>query len=125
MRIHRTIQFLTIVATFTACSSPANSAAAAVPDAAPAADVPAPAPAPVAQAGVAVNLRWDSAPLDADYRRQRADLDALHVRERAAPRAGETTIQINTRQASESKALELRYTQGKTAHARTLPPDER
>jgi hypothetical protein len=130
MRIDRTITFLTIVATITACSTPANSAATSTPDPAPVAAAPAPAPAPTTtvvverQPVVSVNLRWDSGPLDSDYRRERSDLDAQQARERANLRAGETIVVVNQRQASENKALELRYSRGKASHSRTLPPSE-
>ncbi len=127
MRIDRTITFLTIVATVTACSTPANSAATSTPDAAPVAAAPAPAPAPTTvvverQPVVSVNLRWDSGPLDSDYRRQRSELDAQQARERANVPHGETIVVVNQRQASESKALELRYSRGKASHSRSLPP---
>ena len=133
MRIPRTMQFLTIVVTFAACSTPADSATNQ-PDAAPpvaaaapvsAAPVPAaPAPAPVAEAApvVSLNVKWDSGPLDLAYHRERVELDARHNRETASPRAGESASRRKERQASEDKALELRYTRGKDAHARTLPP---
>jgi hypothetical protein len=128
MRVHRSIQILTILTTITAitaCSSPGE-AATAQPDAAPAAAEPAPpvaaAPSPVT---VAINARWDSGPLDRAYQSERNDLNARHAREIARPSAGETVKVRVQRQANENQALELRYTQGKNSHARTLPPAER
>jgi hypothetical protein len=123
MRVHRSIQILTILTTITACSSPGE-AATAQPAAAPAAAEPAPpaAPAPVT---VAINARWDSGPLDRAYRSERADLDARHARETARPSAGESVKLRVQRQENEKQSLELRYTRGKGAHARTLPPAER
>lgn len=124
MRAQRSMQCLTIVVMFAACSTPADSAASP-PDAAPVAAAPAPAPAVEVAPVVALDVKWDSGPLDLAYRHERADLDARHTREIAAPRAGESAARRNERQASESKALELRYTRGKASHARELPPAER
>jgi len=127
MRATRHLQFLTVVLTFAACSTPADSAAttadAAPPVAAAAAPVAAPtaAPAPV----VELSVHWDSGPLDLAYHRERVDLDARHSREVATPRADESAAHRRDRQASEDKTLELRYTRGKKAHARSLPPQER
>ncbi len=126
MRVHRSIQILTVLTTITAitaCSSPGE-AATAQPDAAPAAAEPAP-PAAAAPVTVAINARWDSGPLDRAYQSERADLDARHVRETARPSAGETVKVRVQRQANENQALEVRYTKGKSSHARTLPPAER
>jgi hypothetical protein len=125
MRIDRSLKFLTILATLGACSSPGDAAAAAQPAAAtPVAADPAPAPvaAPEASPSVSLNVRWDSGPLDRDYHRELTALDAQHARERAAPRAGESSNQRGERQSQESKALEVRYTRGKTSHARGMPP---
>ncbi|MFI5246880.1 MAG: hypothetical protein ACHQQR_16730, partial [Gemmatimonadales bacterium] len=122
MRLHRSMVFLTIATTLAACSSPGASANAQ-PDAAPPAAAPvAAAPAPDPGPAVAINVRWDSGPLDLAYRRERSDMDARHVREVAAPRSGETSIQLGARHAAESKTLELRYSRGKSSHARTMPP---
>ena len=125
MRVHRSIQILTMLTTITACSSPGE-AATAQPDAAPAAAEPAPpvaaAPAPVT---IAINARWDSAPLDRAYRSERVDLDARHAREIARPSAGESVKIRVERQSNENQALERRYTKGKNSHARELPPAER
>jgi hypothetical protein len=121
MRVNRSMQFLTILATFTACGAPAADATpAAAAEAAPVAAAPVPAPDPAPAAGV--NVRWDSGPLDIAYRRERSDMDARFKVEIATPRAGESAAQRNTRQASESRALESRYTRGKADHARSLPP---
>lgn len=125
MRIDRSVAFLTVLAAIGACSSPAQS-----PDAQPAAAPPVavaePAPAPVVVVQpapvIALNVRWDSGPLDRDYHRERQDLDAQHSRERSAPRAGEDSRQRGERQSRESKALELRYTHGKASHAHGMPP---
>jgi hypothetical protein len=122
MRVHRSLPFLTILAAVAACSSPGESASAQPDAAAPVTAAPAPvaeAPAPPA---VAINVRWDSGPLDLAYRNERRDLDAVHVRERANPRAGESSAQRTERQSKESSALEARYTQGKKDHAHGMPP---
>ncbi len=126
MRITRSIQFLAILATAAACSS--NGDAAAVPAAAPPAAAD-PAPAPVAAAPVAapapevsLNVRWDSGPLDRDYARERAALDARHAAERAQARANEDAAARDRRQAAETRALQDRYDRGKKQHARGLPP---
>ena len=125
MRVDRSVQFLTILATLAACSSPGASSNAqpdaAPPAAAPVVAAPAPEPAPA----VDINLRWDSGPLDLAYQRERKDMDARHSREVASPRSGESSNQRDQRHQTESKGLELRYTRGKTAHARTMPPAER
>ena len=125
MRVDRSVQFLTILATLAACSSPGASSNAqpdaAPPAAAPVVAAPAPDPAPV----VAVSPQWDSGPLDLAYQRERKDMDARHSREVASPRSGESSNQRDQRHQTESKALELRYTRGKTAHSRTMPPAER
>jgi hypothetical protein len=123
MRVRHSIQTLTILTTLAACGAPA-----ATPDAAPVAAAPVAAP-PVAEPaaaepapGLAVSVRWDSGPLDRAYHVERADMDARHSRERATPRASESARERDQRQASEDKVLELRYTNGKRSHARTLPP---
>ena len=123
MRIRHSIYLLTILATVAACSSPANQA-----DAAPAVAAVAPAPAAVVAADpaptAAISLTWDSAPLDLAYHRERNDMEARHTRELAHPRAGESATQRTRRHEAETKNLEVRYTRGKTAHARTMPPNE-
>jgi hypothetical protein len=119
MRIDRSLKFLTIMVGVAACSAPADSAPPAAV-AAPVAD----APAPVAAESptVAVNLRWDSGPLDLAYRNERRDMDERHAREIAHPPAGETVVIRDRRVASENKALEARYEQGKRDHMKSLPP---
>ena len=122
MRVDHSLKFLTILAAITACSAPA-----ATPDAAPPVAVAAPAPvaaAPVAEAAPApeVSVRWDSRPLDVDYRRQRDDMNARFRVEIGTPRAGESRGQMDRRHSEESKALELRYSNGKRDHARGMPP---
>ncbi len=131
MSIERPILFLTILAVTAACGSTGD--AAAVPAASappPVAAAPAPAPDPVVAApvvterapGVSLSVRWDSGPLDREYRQQRNDLDAVHARERSHPREGETADIRSRRQAQESQTLELRYKRGKADHARGMPP---
>jgi hypothetical protein len=124
MRVHRSIQILTILTTITACSSPGE-AATAQPAAAEPAPPAAAEPAPSASPTIAVNLRWDSAPLDRAYHSERADLDARHARETARPGADESAKVRVQRQENENQALERRYTRGKDSHARSLPPAER
>ena len=126
MRMNRTMQFLTIVATVAAYSAPADSAAsppAAAPAAAAPADPAPAAPAPVVEAPVTLTVHWDSGPLDLAYRHEHEALEARHSREIASPRAGESAERRRERQEAENKALELRYSRGKAAHARTLPPE--
>jgi hypothetical protein len=137
MRVPRSIQVLTIfstLTTFAACrgsgdkaSAQSDSAAAAMaPAPVAAAPVAAPeaAPAP-APANVNVDVRWDSGPLDLAYRNAHVALEAQHAREIAKPSPSETPTQRARRQTTENQALEARYTAGKTAHSRTLPPAER
>jgi hypothetical protein len=119
MRIDRSLKFLTIMVGVAACSAPADSAP---PAAAPVADAPAPAPVVAAAPAVAVDLRWDSAPLDRAYRNERRDMDERHARETSNPRAGETIVIRDRRVANENKALEVRYERGKKEHMRSLPP---
>ena len=127
MRVVRSVQFLTLLATFTACSTPgaaADATPAAAADAAPApAAAPVAAPAADPAPGVAVNVRWDSGPLDLAYRNEHTDLLARQKVEISHPRAGESAPQRDKRQATERSALEVRYTQGKASHARSLPPE--
>jgi hypothetical protein len=125
MRIQRTMQFLTIVVTFSACNAPADSAANQPDAAPPVAAAPAPAPVVETTPVVALSATWDSGPLDLAYHREHDDMDARHKREVANPSAGESSARRGERQASETKTLELRYKRGKAAHARTLPPAER
>jgi hypothetical protein len=122
MRVHRSLQFLTILATFTACSAPA-----ATPDAAPPAAVAAPMPvaaAPVAEPApvVALDARWDPRPLDVEYRRERDNMDSRFRVEIKTPRSGESADQRDRRHEGERKSLELRYSRGKASHARGMPP---
>jgi len=128
MRAHRPIQFLSIAAVLAACS-PAAGSTTGQPDAAPvaAAPVAAPiaAPEPSPATGLALNVNWDSRPLDIEYRRERADLDARHAHEITVKIATESAAQRTRRQESENQVLELRYTRGKASHARSLPGQER
>ena len=77
------------------------------------------------QSGVVVVAEWDSGPLDRDYNRAHSDMVARHNREIATPRSDESADVRNQRQASERQDLELRYTRGKSAHSKVLPPPER
>ena len=127
MRVHRSVQILTILTTLVACSSGGgtangqpDAAAAAPPVAAPVA-APDPTPAP----SLAVNVQWDSGPLDLAYRRERSDMDARHIKEASDRRSSESADQRGRRQATEKQALELRYTRGKASHSRTLPGSDR
>jgi uncharacterized lipoprotein YajG len=130
MRAHHSLKLLSILAavaaTAAACSAPAESATAQPEAAAPAAAAPAPAavatPEPAAPC-VSINVRWDSGPLDLAYRRERENLDALHARQRASLRAGESSVELTQRQSGESRALEIRYSQGKKDHLRGMPPE--
>ena len=122
MRVHGSLKFLTILATFTACGAPA-----ATPDAAPPAAVAAPvpvaaAPAPEPVPVVEQNVRWDSRPLDIEYRRERDDMNSRFKVEIRTPRAGESSVQRDRRHEGERKSLELRYSRGKASHARGMPP---
>jgi predicted small lipoprotein YifL len=72
--------------------------------------------------GSVVAVQWDSGPLDRDYQRQRGDMDTRHTDELANPRANESSDQRSQRQASESKDLDSRYADAKTAHADHVPP---
>jgi Zn-finger nucleic acid-binding protein len=132
MRIERQLLTLTILAVTAACGSTSDAAPAPAETAAPVAAAPAPAPAPepvVAapvinerRPGISLSVRWDSGPLDRDYRRERSELDALHARERAHPREDENADRRGRRQADESSRLELRYKRGKADHAHGMPP---
>lgn len=120
MRVDRSLKFLTVLAAITACGAPA-----ATPDAAPPAAAAAPAPvaaAPVADPAPDVSVRWDSRPLDLEYRREQDNLAARFKVEIATPRAGESARDRDSRQAAERKALDDRYQRGKNQHARSLPP---
>jgi hypothetical protein len=59
------------------------------------------------------------------YRTEHSALVARQTVEISHPRAGESAGQRDKRQATERSALEVRYTQGKASHARSLPPAER
>ena len=124
MRIHRPSRLLALItifvalATLSACGS--GSQASADTTAATAAPVVA-APAPAA----AVNVTWDSGPLDLAYHNERIAIDLRHNQEIAHPRADESADKRVARQAEENKDLERRYTQGKADHKRELPPAER
>lgn len=127
MHALRSTQLLSILATLVACS-PAGGTTTGQPDAAvAAAPVAAPVAAPEAAPApaVGISLNWDSRPLDQEYRRERANLDAQHAREISVRVGSETDVQRTRRQASENQVLEVRYTRGKTAHAKTLPRPER
>jgi hypothetical protein len=132
MRTIRSMQLLATLAIAAACGSSGDSAAvpAASPPPPPAAQ-PAPAPVVVAPppvveqpSGVSLSVRWDSRPLDREYQRERAALDARHARELAQARADEKADARARRQAEETRALEDRYERGKKQHARGLPPQQ-
>lgn len=127
MRVDRSLKFLTIVAAITACGAPAATpdaappaAAAPAPVAAAPAPVPEPVPEPAPQGGISV--RWDSRPLDIEYRRERDNLDSRFKIEISTGRPGEARAERERRQAEERRALEQRYERGKRDHMRRLPP---
>jgi predicted small lipoprotein YifL len=104
MRIHRSIQALTLITTvaaLTACGSMGGRHQ------------------PTDNSVVAV--QWDSGPLDRSYQGQKTDMDARHQQEIANPRAGESSDQAKQRQTAESKDLDNRYAQGKASHAQSMP----
>jgi hypothetical protein len=106
MRIHRSMQALTLVTTvaaLTACGSMGGRHQPEGNDA-------------------VVAVQWDSGPLDRSYQGEKTDMDARHQQEIANPRAGESSDQAKQRQTAESQDLEHRYAQGKASHAQTLPP---
>ena|ERR1019366_7817407 len=128
MRVHRTVQILTILTALAACSSGSatpNGQPDATAAAAPVAAAPVAAPEPTPAPGLAVNVRWDSGPLDLAYRHERDDMVARHAREIGDRRSTESADLRVRRQAAEKQTLELRYTRGKAAHSRTLPGPER
>jgi hypothetical protein len=69
-----------------------------------------------------VAVQWDSGPLDRDYQRQRADMEARHRDEVAHARADEAAEARDARQAAEKKDLEDRYQRAKEGHMNNLPP---
>jgi hypothetical protein len=99
MRIHRSMQFLMVVATLAACT----------PNGGP-------------RTGVEVSAQWDSGPLDRAYGREHDELAARHAQEISAPRDSESAYDRDHRQAAESKDLEARYSKGKADHSDTMPP---
>ncbi|HWZ57948.1 MAG TPA: hypothetical protein VNW46_03145 [Gemmatimonadaceae bacterium] len=108
MYVQRTLQIATVLAAFTtfaACSSYGHERR----------DQPDPN-------SVAVAVQWDSGPLDQDYHRQRVEMDTRHTQEIASPRADESSDQRTQRHATENKDLERRYSDGKSSHAKNLPP---
>lgn len=125
MRVDRSLKLITILATITACGAPA-----ATPDAAPpAAAAPAPvaaAPDPVVVAAPepqgGVSVRWDSRPLDTEYRRERDNFDSRWKVEITTGRPGESRAERERRRAAEQQALDARYERGKREHMRRLPP---
>jgi hypothetical protein len=108
MRIHRSMQALTLVTTvaaLTACGSMGGRHQPEGNDA-------------------VVAVQWDSGPLDRSYQGERTQMDARHQQEIANPRAGESSDQAKQRQSAESQDLDKRYAQGKASHAQTLPPSD-
>jgi hypothetical protein len=75
-----------------------------------------------AETGVSVSASWDSGPLDRDYARKHAELEARHNREIANPEHGESKYDMDKRHSNENYTLEVRYKQGKESHADVLPP---
>jgi hypothetical protein len=67
-------------------------------------------------------VEWDSRPLDENYRRERAAMEARHADEIAHARADEASDRREARQADERRDLEDRYKRGKERHMRDLPP---
>jgi hypothetical protein len=67
---------------------------------------------------------WDSGPLDQDYRRERAAMEARHQDEIAHSRADESADRREARQAAERQQLEDRYRRGKEQHMKRLPPPD-
>jgi hypothetical protein len=111
MRVHRTLEILTVLttlATLAACSSYGRG--------------PRNEPGPNY---AAVDVQWNSGPLDADYHRQRGEMDTRHTQEVANPRADESSDHRLQRHTSENQDLERRYAQGKTSHADHVPPSNR
>lgn len=111
MRMPRSVQILTVLttlATVAACSRYGRGYTGE--------------PGPDYSSAVAVG--WDSGPLDQDYQRQRADMDARHAQEIANPRAGESSDQMKARQSAESKDLDTRYAAGKASHAKSVPASD-
>jgi predicted small lipoprotein YifL len=107
MRIHRSIQALTLVTTVAALTACGSMGGRHQPD----------------DTVVAVQ-QWDSGPLDRSYQGQKTDMDARHQQEIANPRAGESPDQAKQRQTAESKDLDARYAQGKASHSQTMPAAE-
>ena len=107
MRIHRSIQALTLVTTVAALTACGSMGGRHQPD-----DT------------VAV-AQWDSGPLDRSYQGQKTDMDTRHQQEVANPRAGESSDQAKQRQTAESKDLDDRYAQGKASHAQTMPAEQK
>jgi hypothetical protein len=109
MRVHHSLQIVTVVTTFAAlaaCSS--NRRVRNQPD----------------PAYSTVTLQWDSGPLDRSYNSERVDMEARHNQENSYPRADESSDQRVRRQSSETQDLDRRYAQGKAAHAKTMPPSD-
>jgi hypothetical protein len=103
MQIQRTMKVLTISATFAALGTLV-------------------ACNPRPRTGVEVSASWDSGPLDRDYAREHASLEARHTKEIANPEHGESKFDMDKRQSNENYVLETRYKQGKDTHADALPP---
>ncbi len=111
MRLRRSVQILTVLATLATLAACASYGRERNQSDGPSSEV--------------VAVQWDSGPLDQDYRRQRTDMDARHSQELANPRADESSDQRVQRHASENQDLERRYAQGKTSHAQSVPPSDR
>jgi hypothetical protein len=111
MRVHRTIQVLTVLTllgVLAACSTMGRQRGSESD------------PGYSASATVA----WDSGPLDRAYKSERGDMDTRHAQETANPRAGESSDQAKNRQKGENDDLDRRYAQGKASHSNSLPPGD-
>jgi hypothetical protein len=106
MRIHRSMQALTLVTAVAALTACGSMGGRHQPD---------------GNDSVVAVQQWDSGPLDRSYQGEKTDMDARHQQEIANPRAGESPDQAKQRQTAESKDLDNRYAQGKASHAQTMP----
>jgi hypothetical protein len=103
MRVQRTLQLALVFAAVTVVAACASSGRG------------------YSEPGYSATGQWDSGPLDADYQRQRGDMDGRHAQEIANPRPDESADQRSQRQDSENKDLDTRYAQGKASHAQSVP----
>ena len=108
MRIHRSMQALTLVTTVAALTACGSMGGRHQPDG----------------NDTVVAAQWDSGPLDRAYQGERTDMDARHKQEIDNPRAGESSDQAKQRQTSESQDLDHRYAQGKASHSQSMPASD-